>query len=55
MEFFGLDLSDVPTQNYTDWKVYIIPGLYVITSIASTKLTTAMNNKRKAENVSKEI
>ena len=53
MDFLGLDLSDVPTQNYTDWKVYIIPGLYVITSIASTKLTTAMNNKRKAENEEK--
>ncbi|MBR3881978.1 MAG: YidC/Oxa1 family membrane protein insertase [Clostridia bacterium] len=53
MDFLGLDLSDVPTQNYTDWKVYIIPGLYVITSIVSTKLTTAMNNKRKAENEEK--
>ena len=53
MEFFGLDLSDVPTQNYTDWKVYIIPGLYVLTSIISTKLTTAINNKKKEENDAK--
>lgn len=53
MDFFGLDLSDVPTQNYTDWKVYIIPVLYVLTSIVSTKLTTAINNKKKEENEAK--
>lgn len=51
MEFFGLDLSDVPTQNLSDWKVFIIPGLYVISSVISTKLTTAMN---KAANKDKE-
>lgn len=54
MNFFGLDLSDVPSQNYTDWKVYIIPGLYVITSVISTKLTTAMNKKKQEEKDSKE-
>ena len=54
MDFFGLDLSDVPSQNYTDWKVYIIPGLYVITSVISTKLTTAMNKKKQEEKDSKE-
>ena len=54
MDFFGLDLSDVPSQNYTDWKVYIIPGLYVITSVISTKLTTAMNKKKQEEKDLKE-
>ena len=47
MEFLGLDLSKVPTQNLGDWKVYIIPLLYVITSFASIKLTTINQNKKK--------
>ncbi len=47
MNFLGLDLSDVPTQNYSDPKVFIIPILYVMTSIASTKLTTSLNKKDK--------
>ena len=51
MNFFGLDLSDVPTQNYSDFKVFIIPVLYVITSIASTKLTTSLNKKPKEKEV----
>ncbi len=49
MDFLGLDLSDIPTQNYKDFKVYIIPILYVLTSIVSTKLTTSMNKKAKEE------
>lgn len=49
MDFLGLDLSDVPTQNYKDWKVYVIPGLYVITSIISTSLTMNANKKSKEE------
>ena len=54
MNFLGLDLSDVPTQNYKDPRVYIIPGLYVITSIISTKLTTSLNKKSKKETTIKE-
>lgn len=46
MNFLGLDLSDVPSQNYTDWKVFVIPVLYVFTSIISTKITTSMNKKK---------
>lgn len=46
MNFLGLDLSDVPTENLTDIRVFIIPTLYVITSIASTKLTTSLNKKK---------
>ena len=51
MEFLGLDLSKVPTQSLDDYKVYIIPILYVISSIISIKLTTKMRNKN---NIKKE-
>lgn len=47
MNFLGIDLSKVPTQNLNDWKVYVIPGLYVITSFISIKLTTATQKKKK--------
>ena len=51
MSFLGLDLSDIPTENLGDIKVYIIPTLYVITSILSMKLTTkATNNLNKKDN-----
>ena len=42
MEFLGLDLSDIPTQNYEDWTVYVIPVLYVMTSLISMRLTKNM-------------
>lgn len=48
MEFLGIDLSKVPTQSLNDWRVYVIPVLYVLTSIASIKITTAtQKNKQK--------
>lgn len=47
MEFLGLDLSSVPNQALSDWKVYVIPGLYVLTSFISMRMTTAMQNKKK--------
>lgn len=47
MEFLGLDLSKVPTQSLNDYKVYIIPILYVISSFISIKMTTNMQNKKK--------
>ncbi len=46
-EFLGLDLSKVPTQSLNDWKVYVIPALYVISSIASIKLTMVTQKKKK--------
>ena len=52
MEFLGLDLSKVPTQSLNDWKVYIIPVLYVITSFISIKITT---NSQKKKNKNKDI
>ena len=51
MEFLGLDLSKVPTQSLDDWKVYIIPVLYVITSIISIRITTATQNKKKEKDI----
>lgn len=45
MEFLGLDLSKVPQQNLTDWTVYIIPVLYIISSFISIKLTTVIQKK----------
>lgn len=47
MEFLGLNLSKVPSQNMSDVTVYIIPILYVITSFISIKLTTAAQKKKK--------
>lgn len=45
MEFLGLDLSKVPNQNIKDIKVYIIPALYIVSSLISIKLTTKMQEK----------
>ena len=51
MNFLGLDLSDIPTENLGDIRVYIIPTLYVITSILSMKLTTkSTSNLNKKDN-----
>lgn len=47
MEFLGLDLSKVPTQSLNDYKVYIIPILYVISSFISIRLTTNTQNDNK--------
>ena len=51
MEFLGLDLSNVPTSDAGDWKVYVIPVLYVISSFVSIKITSNMQMKKsKKEN-----
>ena len=47
MDLFGIDLSQVPTQNPTDWKVLAIPVLYVISSFISIKLTTLTGQNKK--------
>lgn len=47
MNFLGLDLSKVPTEDLTDWKVLIIPALYVISSFISIKLSTNSTKKKK--------
>ena len=48
MEFLGLDLSSVPTSNLKNIKTLVIPFLYVLSSIISTKITMkTQNNKNK--------
>lgn len=55
MDFLGLDLSKIPQENYSDFKVYIIPALYVISSIISIKISTTSNKKSKENPESKEL
>lgn len=52
MNFCGIDLSKVPTQNLNDFKVYIIPILYVLSSFISIRLTT--NSQSNENNTNKE-
>lgn len=47
MEFLGLDLSEIPQQSMSDYRVYIIPGLYIISTFISMRLTTSMQAKEK--------
>ena len=47
MDFLGLNLSKVPRDNMNDWTVYIIPVLYIISSLVSMKLTTALTSGKK--------
>lgn len=52
MDFLGLDLSVVPTERLNDYRTYIIPGLYILSSFVSIKMTTNMqtkNQKKKEE------
>jgi YidC/Oxa1 family membrane protein insertase len=46
MKFLGIDLSKVPNKNMNDWKVYVIPVLYVITSFISIKISTSIQNNK---------
>ena len=50
MNFIGLDLSKVPSSNLNDWTVYIIPILYVISSVVSIKITNNLNSKKTNKN-----
>ena len=53
MNFLGLDLSKVPTQNLNDPKIFIIPLLYVVFTFLNihliTKMTTTPEMKKKQE------
>lgn len=51
MNFLGLDLSKIPQQNMTDYTVYIIPVLYILSSFVSIRLTTSMTEKKNKENM----
>ncbi len=55
MNFLGLDLSKVPSSNLGDWTVYIIPVLYVMSSITSIKITNNFNKKKKKKDEVKAI
>ena len=50
MEFLGLDLSNVPSQNLSNPTVYVIPVLYVLSSLLSMKISTQVSNKKDEEN-----
>ena len=52
MDFLGLDLSKVPSQNMSDATVYIIPLLYVVLSIFSIRMTTGKTKKKEENNSS---
>lgn len=52
MDFLGLDLSKVPSQNMSDVTVYIIPLLYVVSSIFSIRMTTGKTKKKEGSNSS---
>ena len=45
MEFFGLNLAQVPTQS-SDWKAYIIPVLYVLVAVLSMKVTNPTSTSK---------
>ena len=46
MNFLGIDLSNVPSRNWGDPTVYIVPGLYVISSIISMRITMNAGKKK---------
>ena len=49
MDFLGLDLSSVPVSDLTDYRVLIIPALYVISSVISMRISTNVSQKKKKE------
>ena len=49
MNFLGVDLSSIPKDNYKDWKVFIIPLLYIISSCISIKMTQIQTQTKKYE------
>lgn len=55
MNFLGLDLSKIPQQNMTDYTVYIIPALYILSSFVSIKMTTSMQQKNAKKKEEKEV
>ena len=55
MNFLGLDLSKIPQQNMTDYTVYIIPLLYILSSFISIKMTTSLQQKKNKEKAETKI
>lgn len=57
MDFLGIDLSNVLMKNWQDWTAYILPVLYVLTSIISLRMNsnlTANKDKDKEKNKEKD-
>ena len=54
MDFLGIDLSKVPTEDLNNTKVYIIPVLYIISSFVSIRLSMAIQNGAKKDNLIEE-
>ena len=50
MNFLGVDLSNVPSEDMSNPTVYIIPGLYVISTFISIWITNNSTKKKKKEN-----
>ena len=55
MSFLGLDLSKVPQQNLSDWTVYIIPVLYIVSSFISIKINTSMQKTASKNSKEEEV
>ena len=54
MDFLGVDLSKVPTEDLKNIKTLIIPILYVLSSIISIRISTNMTSKKKEDNATDE-
>lgn len=54
MDFLGVDLSKVPTEDLKNIKTLIIPILYVLSSIISIRISTNMTSKKKEDNTTGE-
>jgi len=50
MNFLGIDLSQIPTENLNDYRTFIIPALYVVSSFISIKLTSKMQETKQVDN-----
>ena len=54
MNFLGLNLSQVPMQNWQDPKVLIIPALYIVTTFVNIKISTSLTKKKKEKEKEKQ-
>ncbi len=55
MEFLGIDLSSVPTQDAQNFKTWIIPVLYVISSVVSIRITNKIQTNTKERDTKKPV
>jgi len=49
MRFLGLDLSNTPIEDFRNPTVYIIPAMFVVSSMISMKLVMSINQKSQAK------